>query len=128
MTLVLAALACGLTGIDTSLAQDEQFRSEPDALIGQRLIAASFPAGAGSPTTVLANARAADAVRAAILETPGVTEARPDGETDGLVAFAVTLTAEPGSAAAFKVIEDLRASVRGVPDGLTSGPALCPSA
>ena len=98
---MLALLAFGLLNLDTNLPQGEQFRTTPDAIAGQRLIAESFPAGAGAPTTVIANAGAAEAVQAAIAGTPGVAGVRPDGQTEALVAFAVTLDAPPSSEAAF---------------------------
>lgn len=113
---VLAIMAMGLIGVDTSLGQEEQFRDTPDSIVGQELLAESFPAGSGAPTTVIANASAADAVAAAITGTTGVVDARPEGEAEGLVAFAVTLSAEPGSEQAFAVIDDLRDRVHAVPD------------
>jgi RND superfamily putative drug exporter len=113
---VLAVLALGLTNLDTNLAQEDQFRDEPDSLIGQRLLAQSFPAGAGSPAVVIADKSAADAVQAAIVETPGVVDVRVDGETDTLVAFAATLDAAPSSQAASDAIDRLRDRVHAVPN------------
>jgi RND superfamily putative drug exporter len=67
---------------------------------------------------VIANAGAADAVQSAIGEVSGVSDVRPDGASeDGqLVAFSVTLAADPSSQAAFDTIERLRERVHAVPD------------
>lgn len=114
--LVLAIFALGLLGIDTNLPQDQQFRSEPEAIIGQKLLTQSYPAGAGSPTTVIANAGSADAVQAAIAQTSGVADVAIDGTSaDGsLVSFSVTLDADPASPAAFDTVQRLRDSVHPV--------------
>ena len=52
-TAVLAVLALGLTGLDTTLTQEEQFRDEPEAVRGQQLLAESFPKGQSAPATVI---------------------------------------------------------------------------
>ncbi|HEY8447274.1 MAG TPA: MMPL family transporter [Thermomicrobiales bacterium] len=121
---VLAVLALGLIGINTNLAQADQFRDEPDAITGSKLIARSFPAGASQPATVIANREAAEAVQAAIAETAGVARVEPAGETETLVSFSVTLDAEPASDAAFETIDRLRDRVHAVPgaDALVGGP------
>jgi putative drug exporter of the RND superfamily len=122
-TVVLVVLALGLIGLNTDLSYKDQFRSKPDSIKGQELIAASYPAGAAAPTTVIANASAADAVQTAILATIGVAGARPDGtSTSGdLVSFAVTLTDEPGSKAAFASIDRLRENIHAVGGALVGG-------
>lgn len=114
--IVLAIFALGLTGIDTNLAQDDQFRSKPDAIVGQRLLEQSFPAGQGQPTTVIANKSERQAVEDAIRSVDTVADVRPDGETDTLVAFAVTITDPPGTEAAFATIDRLRDAVHEVPN------------
>jgi len=114
--IVLALFAVGVTGIDTNLAQQDQFRTEPDAIVGQALLAESFPAGAGQPTTVIANKSQSQAVDAAIRGVDGVVDLRPDGETDTLIAYAVTITAAPSTDAAFDTIDRLRSAVHGVAD------------
>jgi RND superfamily putative drug exporter len=122
--IVLAVLALGLTGLDTNLPQAEQFRNEPDAIAGQKLLAASYPAGAGQPATVIANKSAADAVKAVIAGTPGVVAVQIDGGAGDLVSFAVTLDAAPSSQAAFDTIDRLRDRVHAVAgaDAVVGGP------
>jgi putative drug exporter of the RND superfamily len=112
---LLGVLALGFVGTDTHLAHEDAFRTEPESIAGQRLLAASFPAGSGAPTIVLARAEAADRVEAAIDETQGVVDVRLDGESGDLVAFAVTLDADPSSQAAFDIIDDLRDRVHAIP-------------
>ena len=112
---LLVALSAGFIGVDTHLAQDEQFRHEPESISGQQLLAASYPAGASAPTTVISQADAANEVEAAIVSTPGVVSVQPEDQPGDLIAYSVTLDAEPASQAAFDVIQDLRESVHAVP-------------
>jgi putative drug exporter of the RND superfamily len=111
---LLAVLSAGLIGMDTHLSQEDQFTNEPESITGQKILAESFPAGASAPATVLADVDAAGMVETAIVETPGVASVRPDGREGGLVAFAATLDAEPGSQEAFSAIERLRERVQEV--------------
>jgi putative drug exporter of the RND superfamily len=114
--LVLGVLALGLLGLNTNLSQEDSFRNTVDSITGQQLLAASFPAGAGAPSTVIARAGAADAVQAAISDTPGVAAVRPSGQAGELVSYAVTLNAEPSTRAAFDSVEVLRSRVHAVPN------------
>ena len=68
-SIVLAILALGVIGLDTTLSQAEQFRDKPDAIVGQEMIAESFPAGAAQPSTVISNTPQADDVETALAET-----------------------------------------------------------
>ncbi len=106
--LVLAIMAATVAGINTNLNQNDQFTGRPDSVLGQELIAESFPAGASSPTTVIANAAAGQAVQAELASLPGVAAVAPNGETDGLVRFAVTLTSLPGTEAAYSSVQEIR--------------------
>jgi len=121
---VLAVMALGLIGADFSLANADQFRDEPDAITGQKLIAASYPAGASQPNTVIANIDTSGTVQAAIANTTGVADVRIDGQTDTVVAFSTTLNADPSSDTAFATIERLRDNVHAVPgaNALVGGP------
>ena len=121
---VLALLSLGVIGINTNLAQADQFRDDPEAIVGQKLIAASYPAGAAAPTIVIAKTAAAAPVEAAIAGTSGVAGVHSAGEAGDLTAFAVTLAAAPSSDAAFATIERLRDRVHAVPGGeaLVGGP------
>ncbi len=107
-TLLLLALSVGVFNYSVSFSQDDQFTNEPEAIQGAQLIAESFPAGAGSPTTVIADLAAADAVLPVIGGVESVADVQPTGETDDLVSFSVTLTSEPGTDEAFDTIQALR--------------------
>lgn len=115
-TIVLLVLSFGVANYSISFSQADQFTDKPEAIQGAELIAQSFPAGASSPTTVIADLPAADAVQAVIGQVPGVANVQESGKTDALVAFSVTLTAEPGTTAAFDTIRDLRSALKNVPD------------
>lgn len=121
---VLALLTLGLIGIDTNLAQQDQFRTQPEAIVGQALLAESFPAGTGQPTTVIANKSQQQAMVEKIRGVEGVVDVRPAGETERLIAFDVTLAAAPASDAAFATIDRLRTAVRDVAgaDARVGGP------
>ncbi|MYT21710.1 MMPL family transporter, partial [Streptomyces sp. SID7760] len=51
-TAVLLALAAGTLALRTGLAQDDSFRKTPEAVLGQRTLAAVQPAGAAAPLTL----------------------------------------------------------------------------
>jgi RND superfamily putative drug exporter len=113
---VLGVLALGLFGLNTNLSQEDSFRNTVDSITGQQLLAASYPAGAGAPSTVIARADAADAVQAAISDAPGVASVRPSGVAVELVSYSVTLNADPSTPAAFDSVELLRERVHAVPN------------
>jgi putative drug exporter of the RND superfamily len=113
--LALAVMALGLAGAEVGLGQDQQFRTTPDAVVGQRLLRASFPPGAADPTIVTARAESAAAVLRAVRTTEGVAEARPAGQAGGLTRIAATLRAEPGEAASRGTVDRLRERVHAVP-------------
>ena len=114
--IILAAMALGLTQINDNLSTEDSFRNPPDSIEGQMLLAQSFAAGASQPNTVIANTAAADAVQQAMLSTPGIDGVEISGQYGDRTVFNVTLAAEPGSKAAYKIIDDLRAGVHAVPD------------
>ncbi len=125
-SIVLAILALGVIGLDTTLSQAEQFRDKPDAIVGQEMIAESFPAGAAQPSTVISNTPQADDVETALAETPGVAAVVQAGvSNDGsLTRLLVTLDAEPATTEAYDTIEAMRTSVDTVAgaNALVGGP------
>jgi RND superfamily putative drug exporter len=90
--IVLVVLSLGFIGADTHLAQDEQFRHEPESITGQQLLSASYAAGAGAPTTVIAQAAAANEVETAIASTDGVVAVEQSGDGTQEVAEKVART------------------------------------
>src|SRR5580700_690850 len=73
--LILGAMALGLTGLKASgLTAAEAFVGHhPDSVVGQQVIDAHFPAGAGQPVVVVAHEGQAAAVQAVFKSVPGIT-------------------------------------------------------
>jgi RND superfamily putative drug exporter len=120
---LLGGLSVGVTQIRTGLAQTEIFISEPEAVRGQNLIADSFAAGSGSPTTVIVNADYADEAQDAAAAVPGV-DAVTVGETDGTITqLTVVLAAAAETEAAFDAVRELRTDLREIDgaDALVGG-------
>ncbi len=124
MVILLVALALGVTRIDTNLSQNDQFTTTPDSVVGQQMLAESFPAGASAPTTVIANEAAAGETMAAIGDVPTVASVVEAGRANGLISFAVTLTTQPATTASFNAIQELRERVGTLPgaEALVGGP------
>ncbi len=112
--IALAVMTLGVVNLDTNLAPEDQFRNVPEAIEGQQLIAESFPAGAGSPLTVIADSAASTAVEEAIRSTPDVSAVTPSGTLDDVASFSVTLDAEPGTEGAYDIVRNLRDNVHAV--------------
>ena len=113
--LALAGLAVGLVDTKTGLRQDQMFRNDPPSVVGQHLLAASFPQGATAPATITANTAATPDLLAVVKGTPGVASANVAGRTDNLVQISATLTAPPASSASHDTIDRLRQRVHQVP-------------
>jgi len=121
---ILAALAlAGVPQIKVGLAQTEQFRVVPEAVVGQNLIADAFSAGSGSPAYVITNSGAAQKVADVSAAVRGVSSVKI-GETDGTITrVAVVLDSAAETTEAFATIDSLRAAVHDVPgaDALVGG-------
>jgi RND superfamily putative drug exporter len=106
------------------LTQLNGFRGHFDSVDGQRLLAASLPAGLTAPTDVLVRppSKASQAIQAA-LKTPGVQELTTNPEPhDGWVKFSVALSQDPYNGAARATVVDLRNRVHAVaPEALVGG-------
>jgi putative drug exporter of the RND superfamily len=113
---VLGVLAVGLTGLEASgLTTAQMFRGHPDSVTGETVLAAHFPAGAGTPVIVVGNADAAAALRSAVAATPGITAVTPPVTRAGYAYLQGTLTARPDSQLAYTTIGRVRAAVHAVP-------------
>jgi putative drug exporter of the RND superfamily len=113
--LALCGLAVGLVDTHTGLNQDQQFRATPESVVGQRLLAASFPSGAASPTIVTTNPAVTPQVLAAVRSTPGVVQAQPTSQSGGLAQISATLDSTVGTDASHRTIERLRDRIHAVP-------------
>ena len=112
---VLVGLAGGATGIKIGLPETEQFRVKPEAVFGIEILAEAFPAGASSPTRVVANNDAAAAVVTEALSLDVVASAEIVDSNDRQSRIDVVLDAEGGSEEAYAAIVELRERVRTVP-------------
>lgn len=112
---ILVALTAGASGIKIGLPETEQFRVKPEAVFGIEVLSEAFPAGASSPTQVVANNEAADAVVEAALTLDVVANAEVVNSNDQQSRIDVVLDAEGGSDEAYAAIEDLRETVQAVP-------------
>jgi RND superfamily putative drug exporter len=111
--LALAVMALGLIKTNTGLNSLNGFRSTPDSILGQRLLAQSFPAGASAATYVFVRpAREAAAARVAAMRTPGVAGVSPVRVGNGVARLDVTLASPPYGTAAFDTISHLRDNLR----------------
>lgn len=119
----LVALCFGLVGTPVGLSQTEQFRVQAESVAGYDRLAQHFPSGLTDPAVVIAPTADAAAVSSAITAVPGVSSARPAGESgNGLSQWSVVLQAEPASEGAFETVDALRGSVHSAsPDALVGG-------
>ncbi len=121
--LVLGALALPLGGLRSGLSETEQFRATPESVTGQQVLAEHFPAGSSQPTTVLVPEGSAEAARSAVGSVDGVRSVEDGGSGAGTAVLTAVLTEEPGSRAAFAVVEQVRDAASEVdPDALVGGP------
>jgi RND superfamily putative drug exporter len=112
---VLGALALGLTGLKaTGLQNRDAFRTKPEAVTGELVLARHFPAGAGDPVQVVGKADAAQQLQSALSSTPEVTAVTAPVVKDGLAYLEGTLTTSSDSQAAFDTVDRLRASVHAI--------------
>lgn len=119
--LLLAGLAAGTFGVRTGLAQNEQFRVEPEAVKGAKILAGAFPAGATEPATVITPAEHADAVAKLLPKLDGVAQVRPGDRNSSIAAYDVVLDSEPGSKASFTTVANLRTRLDTVSDQVLVG-------
>ncbi|HEX4806667.1 MAG TPA: MMPL family transporter [Conexibacter sp.] len=112
--LVLGLLCVGLTQFSTNLTSANQYRNEVESVQGQKLVDASFPAGANAPTTVIVpDAARTPAVLAALRREPGVAQAQVVERSPSAGArVSVTLAAAPYSERAFALVPALRRSAK----------------
>ena len=100
--LVLGALALGVTGLDANgLQSKDSFRTPPEAVKGEEVLARHFPAGAGNPIQVVGKAEAASQLQSALSETPGVTAVTPPVVKNGYAFLEGTLTSSADSQASY---------------------------
>ncbi|WP_460658574.1 MMPL family transporter, partial [Kribbella italica] len=119
--LLLAGMAAGTFGVRTGLAQNDQFRVEPEAVSGAKILAEAFPAGATEPITVIGPVDDAEAIAQTIQQVDGVAEVRPGGRNSQLAEYDVILSSEPGTEASISVVRNLRSQLDQVSDQVLVG-------
>ncbi|MGH9261735.1 MAG: MMPL family transporter, partial [Acidimicrobiales bacterium] len=113
---VLGALALGVTQLEANgLQAKDSFRTEPESVKGEEVLARHFPAGAGNPVQVIGKAEAAPQLQAALSATPGVTEVTRPAISDGYAYVEGTLTTPADSQTSYRTIDRLRATVHAIP-------------
>jgi RND superfamily putative drug exporter len=109
--LALGALG-NLTGTGY-LTLPEQYRSEPESVLGQQLIAQRYdPPGRVAPVDVVVDSNVALEVKDALGRVPFVASAETDSEGGPFVSLEVLLKEDPFSLQAMDRIETLRAAAR----------------
>jgi putative drug exporter of the RND superfamily len=113
---VLGALALGVTQLEANgLQSKDSFRTKPEAVTGEEVLARHFAAGEGNPVQVIGNASAAPQLRTAVSGTPGVTAVTPPVVKDGYAYLEGTLTSAADSQAGYATVDRLRDSVHAIP-------------
>ncbi|MEU5313932.1 MMPL family transporter [Streptomyces sp. NPDC021562] len=133
LTALLVCSAGALTLDSRGVPLDETFVRHVPSVAAQQTLARHFPAGAGTPVVVVADATAADRVARTLRATPGVAavtatgaQGRPAAQplvADGRVRFEATAKAAPDTQAARDTVAGLRASLHALPgaDALVGG-------
>jgi putative drug exporter of the RND superfamily len=112
---VLGLLALGTTGLEANgLQSKDAFRTKPEAVTGEQVLARHFAAGAGNPVQVIGNASAAPQLQATLAGTAGVTAVTRPVIRDGAAYLEGTLTSSPDSQASYDLVDRLRVSVHAI--------------
>jgi RND superfamily putative drug exporter len=113
--LTLGLVALGTLGLDANgLQSKDSFRTNPESVTGEEVLARHFPAGAGNPVQVIGRAEAADQLRSTLAGTPGVTAVTEPVVKGGLAYLEGTLTSSADSQASYDLIDRLRTSLHAV--------------
>jgi RND superfamily putative drug exporter len=113
---VLGALALGVTQLEANgLQSKDSFRTKPESVTGEAVLARHFPAGAGNPVQVIGKAEAAPQLQATVSSTPGVTAVTRPAVKDGYAYLEGTLTTAADSQASYDTVDRLRATVHAIP-------------
>jgi RND superfamily putative drug exporter len=113
---VLGALALGVTQLEANgLRARDSFRTEPESVKGEEVLARHFPAGAGNPVQVIGRAEAASQIQTAVSSTPGVTQVTRPAVKDGYAYIEGILTTAADSQASFDTVDRLRSTVHAIP-------------
>lgn len=112
--LALGALALGITQLNAvGLTDQQSFRGHHDSVAGEKLLAAHFEVGAGSPLVIISTSAAADSARQAVASAPGVVKGSLTAPVtrEGHTYFEATMTVPPDSQAAYTTVKQVRGRV-----------------
>jgi putative drug exporter of the RND superfamily len=113
---VLGVMALGVSGLEADgLQSKDSFRTRPEAVAGEQVLARHFPAGEGNPVQVIGTAAAAPQLQAAMAGTPGVTAVTRPQVKGGLAYLEGTLTSAADSQAGYGTVDRLRATLHALP-------------
>ncbi|MEV7810949.1 MMPL family transporter [Streptomyces flaveolus] len=123
----LLVCSAGAVALDSrGVPLDETFVRDVPSVAAQQTLASHFPAGAGTPVVVLADAAAAGEVARTVRATSGIAavtatgaEGRPGAKprvVDGRVRFEATAKAAPDTQAARDTVARLRTALHALPD------------
>jgi putative drug exporter of the RND superfamily len=111
----LGALALGVTQLEANgLQAKDSFRTAPESVNGEAVLARHFPAGAGNPVQVIGRAEAAGRLQSALKGTPGVTAVTDPVVRDGYAYLEGTLTSSADSQASYDLVDQLRSKVHAI--------------
>jgi RND superfamily putative drug exporter len=112
---ILGAIAFGITGLKADgLSNAGLFTNTPASITGEKVVAAHFAAGAGSPVVVISNASYAAQVETRLATTPGISSVDDPIIKNGYVYLQGNLNSAPDSQAAKDTIDAVRTNVHGV--------------
>ncbi|KGN40351.1 MMPL family transporter [Knoellia aerolata] len=123
-SILLAVASLGVLQLNaTGLENKDSFYNTPESVVGEEVLADHFPAGAGSPVLVLANAGAAGEVRTTLEEVDGVASVAEPVTRGERTLLQATLADAPDSDAATESIDRIRDAIAGVPgaDAIAGG-------
>jgi RND superfamily putative drug exporter len=114
---VLLALGAGVLSLKADgIPNSGSFTKKTQALTGQDIQSAHFPAGSGDPVYVIANAAKADQVKSAVAATQGIASVAPQWKVVDGKAFLLG-TSKDGSdtQAAMDTVKRVRTAVHDIP-------------
>jgi len=114
-----AALLVAAVGVlqlhAVGLQNKDAFFGKPDSVVGEQVLSQHFPAGAGQPVIVIANADRVTAVREAMAGIYGVSGIAPPVVKGDRALLAATLSAAPDSQVAIDTVGRVRDAIHLVP-------------
>lgn len=118
----LLVMSLGLTAYRDTLTDANGFIGTTEAVTGQEILAASFPAGASAPTTVLVPPGGdVQGVTAALRRSPDVAAVLPPQTGEPGTAISAVLREDPFSTAGYDAIPRIRDAAKAVEPGALVG-------